>query len=89
MFFRANKRKSSAAQPLQKIADVLIVDIEGPAVDVGTLSQLADGDGFGGLLRHEIHQCLPQLPLCLSDAPVNTSLFHTNTLRTLFDLPNS
>ena len=61
----------------------------GPAVDVGTLSQLADGDGFGGLLRHEIHQCLPQLPLCLSDAPVNTSLFHTNTLRTLFDLPNS
>ena len=65
------------------------MDIEGPAVDVGTLSQLADGDGFGGLLRHEIHQRLPQLPLCLSDAPVNTSLFHTNTLRTLFDLPNS
>ena len=30
-----------------------------------------------------------ELPQCLSDAPVNTSLFHINTLRTLFDLPNS
>ena len=46
-------------QPLEQVTNVLVVDVERAAVDVRPLRQLPDGDGLGGLFRHEIHQSLP------------------------------
>ena len=68
----------------QQVVDVLIVDIEGAAVDIRLLRQLPDGgrQGQKGLI---VHQRQPQLLLGLFYPSVNGHAMHSQHLRMLYD----
>ena len=67
----------------QQVVDVLIVDIEGAAVDIRLLRQLPDRDALGALLGHQMHQRQPQLLLGLFYPSVNGRAMHSQHLRML------
>ena len=68
----------------QQVVPVLIVNIEGAAVDVCDRCQLAHGDVFDALLRHELHQRKPKLPFRLSHSAVYNFFFHSPIPPTCF-----
>ena len=68
--------KQELTQLLQQVAYILVVDIERTAIDIGPFRQLPHGDGAGGLLCHQVHQCLPKLPLRLFYATVYGHILH-------------
>ena len=61
----------------QQIVHILIVNIEGAAVDVCDRCQLTHGDILDALFRHEFHQCKPKLAFGLPHSAVYNFFFHS------------
>ena len=66
-------------QLAEQIINVLIVNIERAAVDVGNGRELPHGDILHIFLRHELHQRKPELPFGFSHAAVDGLFVHKTT----------
>ena len=68
----------------QQVVHILIVNIEGAAVDVCNRCQFAHGNVLDAFFRHELHQSKPKLPFRLSHSAVYNFFFHSPIPPTCF-----